>query len=212
MANVKISQLPTLFGVSESDLFVVVSNGITFNTTGLTIQNYIRNFPSSISLNSSGTSVAIVNNGPNGVGNIGQDDRRFNTVFARATSALYADLAECYASDADYEPGTVISLGGTAEVTASDQDADPAVVGVVSENPAYVMNSGLESEHVVTVALMGRVPCLVQGPIQRGQMLVSAGNGRARAELNPALGTVIGKAMQDHDEGPGVIEIIVGKL
>ena len=212
MPNVKISQLPTLFGVSDTDLFVVVSNGITFNTTGTTIQNFIRNFPSSISVNSLGTAVAIVNAGPNGVGNIGETSSRFNTVFARATSALYADLAECYAADADYEPGTVISLGGTAEVTASNQDADSTVVGVISENPAYVMNSGLESEHVATVALIGRIPCLVQGPIRRGQMLVSAGNGRARAETNPAMGTVIGKAMQDHEDGPGVIEIIVGKL
>lgn len=212
MPSVKISQLPTLFGVSENDLFVVVSNGITFNTTGLTIQNYIRQFPGSITLNSIGSGLAIVNAGPNGVGNIGQDDRRFNTVFARATSALYADLAECYAADADYEPGTVISLGGTAEVTISARDSDSAVIGVISLNPAYVMNSGLESEHVATVALIGRIPCLVQGPVQRGQMLVSAGNGRARAEDNPALGTVIGKAMQDHEDGPGVIEIIVGKL
>jgi hypothetical protein len=212
MSSVKISQLPTLFGLSDPDLFPVVSNGITFNVTSSTIQNYIRNFPSSISVNSINSQTAIVNGGGNGVGNIGTTDTRFNTVFARATSALYADLAECYASDADYATGTVISLGGPAEVTASNRDADSAVIGVVSENPAYVMNSGLESEHVATVALIGRIPCLVQGPIQRGQMLVSAGNGRARAEPNPAMGTVIGKAMQDHADGPGVIEIIVGKL
>ena len=212
MPNVKISQLPTLFTVSDPDLFPVVSNGITFNTTSTTIQNFIRNFPSSISLNSIGTATAIVNSAPNGVGNIGETGNRFNTVFARATSALYADLAECYAADADYPPGTVISLGGTNEVTISNQDADRAVVGVISENPAYVMNSGLESDHVATVALIGRIPCLIQGPIQRGQMLVSAGNGRARAEDSPAMGTVIGKAMQDHPPGPGVIEIVVGKL
>lgn len=212
MPTVKISQLPTLFGLSDPDLFPVVSNGITFNVTSSTIQNFMRNFPSSISVNSIGATTAIVNSGPNGVGNIGTTDSRFNTVFALATSAQYADLAECYSADKTYESGTVISLGGTAEVTASNQDADPAVVGVVSSNPAYVMNSALHSEHVATVALMGRVPCLVQGPIRRGQMLVSAGNGRARAEANPAMGTVIGKAMQDHADGPGVIEIVVGRM
>ena len=212
MPNVKISQLPSLGGLSDPDLFPVVINGITFNVTSSTMQNFMRNFPSSITVNSINSSVAIVNGGANGVGNIGTTDTRFNTLFARATSAQYADLAECYAADQTYESGTVVSLGGSAEVTASAQDADPMVIGVISSNPAYLMNGGLESEHVATVALMGRVPCLVEGPVQRGQMLVSAGTGRARAETNPALGTVIGKAMQDHAGGPGVIEIIVGRL
>ena len=154
----------------------------------------------------------ILNGGANATGNIGNSTNYFNTVFAQATSAQYADLAEKYLADADYAPGTVLSFGGTAEVTASTQDHDPLIVGVVSTRPAYQMNSNLEGEHVAVVALVGRVPCRVQGPVIRGSMMVSAGNGLARAELHPAMGTVIGKALEDFDGDQGTIEIVVGRL
>ena len=147
----------------------------------------------------------------NTVGNIGSASNYFNQVFATATTALYADLAEKYAADANYAPGTVVSIGGTQEVTQSTQDGDRAVLGVVSTNPSYTMNSGLESEFVVTVALTGRVPCLVQGTIKRGDLLISAGNGRARAEADPRVGSVIGKALTDFDGNVGTVEIVIGK-
>jgi hypothetical protein len=133
-------------------------------------------------------------------------------VFAKATSAQYADLAEKYLADADYAPGTVISFGGSAEVTISTQDHDPLVAGVVSTDPAYCMNSGLTGDHVITLALAGRVPCQVQGPVVAGAMMVSAGNGLARAEANPAMGTVIGKAVQSFNGDVGTIEIVVGRV
>ena len=155
---------------------------------------------------------AIINGAVSGTGNIGASGAVFNTVFATATTALYADLAECYLADADYAPGTVLSFGGDNEVTVSTTDADPLIVGVVSTNPAYTMNSGLTGNHVVAVALTGRVPCQVQGSITRGAMMVSAGNGRARAESNPAMGTVIGKAVESFTGGNGTIEIVVGRL
>jgi hypothetical protein len=155
---------------------------------------------------------SIVNTGSNATGNIGSNSTYFDTVFAQATTALYADLAECYTADAAYAPGTVISFGGIQEVTISSTDADPMIAGIVSTNPAYLMNSGLAGDHVVKVALVGRVPCQVQGPVVRGQMLVSAGNGRARAETTPAMGTVIGKAVESFDGDTGTIEIVVGRL
>ena len=148
----------------------------------------------------------------NGVGNIGSSGNTFNTVFARATTASYADLAEKYLADADYSPGTVVSFGGTAEVTVSTQDLDPTIAGVVSTRPAYCMNSELSGAHVATVALTGRVPCQVQGPVTKGAMMVSAGNGRARAEAKPQLGTVIGKALESFNGDTGTIEIVVGRL
>ena len=154
----------------------------------------------------------IVNSNGNGVGNIGSASTYFNTVFAKATSAQYADLAENYLADAEYAPGTVLSIGGSKEVTMSLNDSDPLVAGVVSTRPAYQMNSGLLGEYVASVALVGRVPCLVQGPITKGAMLVSAGEGRARAELNPQVGTVIGKALEDFYDNVGTIEILIGKL
>jgi hypothetical protein len=133
----------------------------------------------SLTINSGNSATAINNGGGNAIGNIGTSAKYFNTVFAKATSALYADLAECYLADAEYDAGTVLSFGGTAEVTASSQDHDPTIAGGVSTNPAYQMNSGLEGDYVVAVALTGRVPCQVQGPVSAGAMMVSAGNGRA---------------------------------
>jgi hypothetical protein len=154
----------------------------------------------------------IVKTGSNAVGNIGQSTNYFNTVFAQATSALYADLAEKYIADAEYAPGTVVVFGGEKEVTVSPTDADRAVAGVVSTNPSYIMNSGLEAEHVATVALTGRVPCRVIGTIKKGDLMVSAGNGLARAEADPRVGTVIGKALENFEGTQGVIEVVVGRF
>jgi len=165
-----------------------------------------------ITVNSGNATVAISNGGANAVGNIGSSTKYFNTVFATASTALYADLAEKYLADADYEPGTVLSFGGSAEVTVSTTDADSMVAGVVSTQPAYQMNSGLSGDHVVSLALVGRVPCKVQGAIRRGAMLVSAGNGRAREQAKPEIGTVIGKALESFDGDKGVIEVVVGRL
>lgn len=165
-----------------------------------------------LTINSAGAATALINGGANGVGNIGSASTYFNTVFAKSTSAQYADLAEQYLADADYEPGTVLKFGGTQEVTTADQDHDAAVAGVVSENPAYLMNSTLDGKHVVSLALAGRVRCKVQGPVHKGSMLVSAGNGRARAEISPVMGAVIGKSLQDFQGEHGIIEIVVGRL
>jgi trimeric autotransporter adhesin len=154
----------------------------------------------------------IVKTGSNAVGNIGQSDNYFNRVFAQATSALYADLAEKYVADAEYAPGTVVVFGGDKEVTVTSTDSDRAVAGVVSTNPSYIMNSGLEAEHVVTVALTGRVPCHVTGTVRKGDLMVSAGYGKARAEADPRVGTVIGKALENFEGTEGVIEVVVGRF
>ena len=136
-----------------------------------------------------------------------------NTLTGTATQAQYADLAEKYEADADYEPGTVVHFGGDKEVTLCDQDMCTKVAGVISTNPAHTMNSNLTADHVATVALVGRVPVKVTGAIAKGDMLVSAGNGMARAEANPSMGSVIGKALQSNDSNePTVIEVVVGRL
>ena len=212
MANIKISELPGLSVLSGPNQFPVVSSGVTFNVTANVMQTFMSNVANAITVNSSNLTTAIINGGTNGVGNIGSAGTTFNTVFARATTAQYADLAECYSSDAPYAPGTVVMFGGTAEVTQCNQDACPQIAGVISTKPAHLMNAGLQSAHVATVALVGRVPCLVSGPVKAGAMMVSAGNGRARAEVNPAMGTVIGKAVQSFDGGIGTVEIVVGRL
>lgn len=158
---------------------------------------------------------AIVKNGTTGVGNIGQTDNAFNTVFAKATSAQYADVAEMYAADADYSPGTVLIFGGGHEVTASDNSHSTAIAGVVSTDPAYLMNSNLTSDYVATVALLGRVPCRVVGTIRKGQCVVASdypGVATAIDLVKYIPGCVIGKALEDFDsDQPGTIEVVVGR-
>jgi hypothetical protein len=136
----------------------------------------------------------------------------FNTVFAKATSAQYADLAEMYAADAYYTPGTVLEFGGPDEVTVCDTDMSTRIIGVVSTDPAHLMNSDLQADHATAVALIGRVPCSVVGTVRRGDMMVSAGDGAARSESNPVPGSILGKAVQDHNGDSGIIEILVGRL
>jgi hypothetical protein len=125
-------------------------------------------------------------------------------------TATYADLAEYYEADKPYEPGTVVEFGGEKEVTIAE-DGTTKVAGVVSTNPAYVMNSQCQGEHVVALALQGRVPVKVRGTIHKGDMLVSAGDGYARPMIHPYIGSVIGKALENF-EGEGVIEVAVGRL
>ena len=89
---------------------------------------------------------------------------------------------------------------------------DRKVAGVVSTNPAHLMNAGLESANVVDLALQGRVPCKVTGVVEKGDLMVAAGNGFARAEADPKVGTVIGKSLEAHAGGEGVIEVAVGRF
>jgi hypothetical protein len=124
--------------------------------------------------------------------------------------ATYADLAEYYEADERYLPGTVVMFGGEKEVTLAE-DGTSKVAGVVSTNPAYVMNATCPGL-LTAVALQGRVPCKVCGKISKGDMLISGGNGFARPNQFPSMGTVIGKALQDFDGYEGVIEVAVGRL
>ncbi len=94
----------------------------------------------------------IVNGNGNGIGNIGSSTTYFNTVFAKATSAQYADLAEMYVADADYPPGTVVDFGGVEEITQTVAPGSTAIAGVISTNPSYIMNSGQQGKHVLPVA------------------------------------------------------------
>ena len=129
-----------------------------------------------------------------------------------ATKAQYADLAENYVADADYENGTVLSFGGEHEVTVSTVDGDKRIAGIVSTAPAHLMNSTQTGEFLAAVALSGRAPCNVTGTVRKGDMMVSNGDGTARAEENPQMGQVIGKALEDFDGETGLIEVVVGRL
>jgi len=182
-----------------SNVSVIASNGnVDVNVNGNPIITFY--------------SGGINNRQSNGVGNIGTASSYFNTIFAQATSAQYADLAEMYEADARYDAGTVLCFGGKKEVTLCGQADSTRVAGVVSTNPSYLMNSGQIGDYVVAVALTGRVPCKVTGSIRKGDLIVSTGDGRGRANNAAAVGTVIGKALADFDGADGVIEVVVGRV
>ena len=156
---------------------------------------------------------SILNNNGNGVGNIGTSSNYFNTIFAQATSAQYADVAERFEADTPILPGTVVELGGSAEITSSMQELSENVFGVISTRAAYLMNSGAGSDQThPPVAMTGRVPVRVLGTVRKGDRLVSAGNGLARS-AQPGEATafnVIGRALRDKlDSAEGMVESIV---
>jgi hypothetical protein len=157
----------------------------------------------------------IVNANGNGVGNIGSSSLYFNTIFAKATSAQYADLAEMYCADEAYEPGTVIEFGGVEEVTITTNSHSPAVAGIVSTNPSYLMNATLDCVNAVQVALTGRVPCRVIGTIHKGDRLVASDIAGVATVLDMNKyepGCIIGKALENYNSNNiGVIEVAVGR-
>ena len=159
---------------------------------------------------------SIAKSGTDGVGNIGSSANGFDTVHAKATSAQYADVAENYVSDDSYTPGTVVVIGGTEEVTISSKYADSKLAGVITTNPALLMNDNLQSEYIAPIALTGRVPCAVVGTIKKGDILTTshiAGVATRLFNEDFVPGCVIGKALQEHDgENPGIIEVLVGKV
>jgi hypothetical protein len=139
-----------------------------------------------------------------------------SAIFAgTASSARYADLAERYLSDQTYDPGTVMEFGGAKEVTMSQYSHSTRVAGAVSTAPAYEMNTGLEGEHVVAIALTGRVPCQVVGTIRKGDLLVASNLPGVATTLDIKQykpGCVLGKALEDYDsEEVGTITVVVGK-
>ena len=126
-------------------------------------------------------------------------------------NATYADLAEKYVSDAQYVPGTVLVFGGNFEVTKANSFDSSAVAGVVSTNPAYLMNSACDGEFTVELALIGRVPVNVCGPVTKGDLMVTGPNGYAVSNNMARAGTVIGKSLENFTGEFGTIEIVVGK-
>jgi hypothetical protein len=195
----------------------IVIDGATSNVTilnGLTVGGTISSSGGTVNFGTAAVSLgSIVNNNANGVGNIGSSGGYFNTIFAKATSAEYADLAERFEADAAYPPGTVVMLGGAKEITAAMEEATDDVFGVISTRPAYTMNgaAGDNNTHP-PIAMTGRVPVLVVGQVRKGDRLISAGNGLARAarQGEATAFNVIGRALTSKNtEDEGTVEAIV---
>jgi hypothetical protein len=222
----------TLGILNDSGLTVGVDQdakiSVTTGTSAVNIQNQTQDANINIQVNDGGVTTTalfvngstaligvngITNLGANGVGNIGSASSYFNTVFATATTALYADVAERFAADDEYEAGTVVELGGAAEITKSVDELSENVFGVISTRAAYLMNAGAgtDSTHP-PIAMTGRVPVRVTGSIRKGDRLVAAGDGLARAARSgeATAFNVIGRALEAKDsDNLGVIEAIV---
>jgi len=154
----------------------------------------------------------------NNTRSLGAIGTRFNTVFATtfygvANGALYADLAERFAADDAYEPGTIVALGGAAEITKVNEELSEEVFGVISDKPAYLMHCeyGPNETHP-PVAMAGRVPVKVKGKVRKGDRLVSAGDGMARAAKKGEANTfnTFGRALEDKlDDANGIVTAVV---
>jgi|688.fasta_scaffold60987_4 hypothetical protein len=155
-------------------------------------------FSATTSMLSSGNKTSIVARDTNG-------DFTANLITATATQARYADLAEKYLSDSEYDVGTVMMVGGDKEVTASKLGS--RAIGVISENPAYMMNSELVDG--VYIALKGRVPVKVIGPVAKGSRLIAGDDGTARVP-GISFDNVFAIALETStDDGIKIIEAII---
>ena len=188
-------------------VFRVNKAGVATTVMTLDGANGNVNFSNALSVNS------IAKSGSNTVGNIGSSTNYFNRVFATATTALYADVAERFEADETYAPGTVVEIGGAKEITQAQKDLSDKVFGVISSHAAFLMNGGAgEDDTHPPVAMTGRVPVRAIGTIKKGDRLVSAGNGLARSATENEITAfnVIGRALEDKiDVREGLVEAIV---
>jgi hypothetical protein len=145
--------------------------------------------------------------------NIGSTTSWWNVFYGKSVQAQYADLAEIYTADHKYQAGTVVVFGGTAEVTTTSVSHDTRVAGVVSTEPAYLMNSVAEG---IPVAMTGRVPCQVRGPVTKGTVLVTSDTPGVAQAIDYDLyrpGAVLGKSLGEiPDSTIQTIEVVVGRF
>jgi hypothetical protein len=206
-AQTNITSVGTLTALSVS------GTGSFANVTSTNGFHWANGTPYSTSTGLSFTGIASnVTPSANVTYDLGSTTAWWNNVYGVAIQAKYADLAEKYSTDAVYLPGTVVVFGGSAEITISAESHTTAVAGVISTNPAYLMNSDSSG---LPVALSGRVPCQVQGPVNKGDRLVNVSPGVA-GRLDPAEyqpGCVIGHALASVPDGQlTTIEVVIMKF
>ena len=184
--------------ITGSTGVVAFANAITVGSTTTVSGKILPNADNTIDIGASGTKFANI---------------FATTVNAVASTALYADLAERFEADDIYEPGTVVELGGMKEITRAVTELSESVFGVISTAAAYLMNSNAGSDKThPAVAVQGRVPVKVIGKVGKGDRLVSAGYGLARAATRDEITAfnVIGRSLQDKNStDEGTVEAIV---
>lgn len=204
------------WAVDEKRLFI--GNGsdsftqLPQNTEILTVLSDLPtvNFLSANNINVSNTiqTINLTTGGNTVAGNITGD---WTLTPGSRIHTLYADMAERYSSDADYPPGTVMMIGGSRETTIATHSGRQQLAGIVSSEPAYIMNSVMKDS--VVIALIGRVPCKVVGTISKGDLLtISEIPGVATSITQPEYGTIIGRALEPYDsDAVGLIEVKVDR-
>jgi hypothetical protein len=198
----------------------VTATSLTGTLTGIVIGNVTGNLTGNVTGNLTGNTTGLhTGNVTTQVITAGSDTTngsitgRWALTGSSTLQATYADLAERYEADAAYEFGTVLMHGGEKEVTIATFAATTAVAGIVSKNPAYMMNSdaGTDETHPY-IALKGRVPCKIVGPVKKGDLLVASGYKAGYAvkkQAHDSSDAVIGKALENFEGSFGVIEVKV---
>jgi hypothetical protein len=202
--NANTSTTGTVSVLNNSGLFVGTNSDLNMYVSGTSafIANQTSNGNIYFRVNIAGTPTTVMTiNGGTG------------TISGNQINANYADVAERFHADTSYEAGTVVELGGSNEITQVDADLSDKVFGVISTKAAYLMNSQAGSDEThPPVAMTGRVPVKVIGTVTKGDRLVSAGNGFARAAVagEATAFNVIGRALVGKiDSGAGTVEAIV---
>lgn len=219
----------TLGVLNDSGLSVGADSDLTFTVSGsdATVRNVTSNGNLQFNINDGGVNTNVLNivgstgnvlPGANASIALGSTTAQFADVYAvnfngTASQAEYADLAERFEADTVYPAGTVMEIGGSKEITECSDALSDRVFGVISTRAAYLMNARAGSNEThPPIAMQGRVPVRVIGTVQKGDRLVSAGNGLARAASTDEINSfnVIGRALQSKtSEGEGTLEAIV---
>ena len=201
--------LPSADGTAGQAMVTDASGNLSFAAAGATVsQDNSSNtaFNLYFASTTSGALTAVNYDGGTLTFNPSSETLIVTNASTTASQAKYADLAEKYAADEEIEAGTVVMFIGEGKLAPCNIENHVGVAGIVSTNPGYLMNSALEGG--VALALAGRVPTKVTGVVQAGDLMVAAANGMAMANNSPAIGTVIGKAIEANEGGDGVIEVL----
>jgi len=205
----------TFTNLGNASLSVTIDGGNADTLDGIQGSAYLRSNTSDTFTGTLTMSGNILPNS-NNTRNLGSGSLRWNTVYSTvfdgtATRARYADLAEIYKTDKTYEPGTVVEFGGDFEVTETTKYATTRLAGVISTDPAFLMNKDADGQ---AIALKGRVPCKVVGPVRKGDMLIASDiPGVAIASSEWIGGAMIGKSIEDNtDQEIKIVEVAVGVL
>jgi hypothetical protein len=203
----------TTIGNTSTHTISVVGGAIVLknNTVYSDMNVYVNKSGVSTQVVSFAANSAAVLPGVNNTTEIGSNSQKFANVWSTyfrgtAITASYADLAEIYLTDTTYDVGTVVKIGGTAEVTAATY-GDRAI-GVISENPAFLMNNTAEGQ---PVALKGRVPVRVQGTVNKGDKLIPAQNiyGAASTIVDQTDTNYFAIAIGENQQGTGIVECLI---